>query len=442
MRWPSALRRSRVGTSGALILSVVIHAAVIAVSSRLLLGSMIPPEPERLIDIGFTENLPTGSALATGASGTALNAPRPAEQRRDPSGAPAREPRPDSPTPGRGGTREASEPALHLSNSVDGLTLNTDPSLFTEASQVSRLDTGKDRLSREDRRTTPNPMELTFVVSGSTGRLARLVPARSDPAAGDRGAVPVPTGARPQVAELAIPLSDGNDPAPPDSVLPGGERKRALGIRDGTEREEYRRSAAVAFARPAMRQGRASISTSAKGAPADVMDSETEVANVVQALISASTAGGPQGTGPGGSDGPGQPGSDGFAGTGSRSRPLGEGGDADSAATFGIDSYAAKVAKKVYPLWEDAFPMWARAEGRGGTAVIGVKLASNGAVRELFVVRPSGFPEFDRKVTQALAMAGPYGPLPRRVRDGLTLHIAFDAQNPAVGRSGPGNGRR
>jgi TonB family protein len=435
------MRRSRVGTSGALILSVVLHAAIIAVSSRLLLGSLLPPEPVRTIDIGFTESLPEGSPFATGRqSGTALNAPRPAEPRRDPSGAPAREPRPDSANPGRGGSREAADPALHLSNSVDGLTLNADPSLFTEASQVSRLHTGRERLSREDRRTTPNPMELTFVVSGSTGRLARLIPARSDPAAGDRGATPVPTGARPEVAELAG--GDGPDFAAPDSVLPGGEKKRALGIRDGTTREDYRTSAAVAFARPAMRQGRASISTNVKGAPEDVVDSETEVASVVQALISASTAGGPQGQGPGGSEGPGEPGSGGLAGTGTRSRPLGEGGDEGAAATFGIDSYAAKVAKKVYPLWEDAFPLWARAEGRGGTAVIGVKLASNGAVRELFVVRPSGFPEFDRKVTQALAMASPYGPLPRRVRDGLTLHIAFDAQNPVVGRSGPGNGRR
>lgn len=439
MRWPSALRRSRVGTSGALILSVVIHAALIAVSSRLILGSMLPKEPERLIDIGFTESLPTGSPLATGLSGTAQNAPRPTEARRDPSGAPAREPRPDSPSPGRGGTQEASEDALHLSNSVDGLTLNTDPSLFTEASQVSRLDTGRERLSREDRRTTPNPMELTFVVSGSTGRLSRLVPAKTDPATGDRGAVPMPLGARPQAAELA---SDGPEPAPAESVHPGGEKTRARGLRDGSNREDYRRSAAVAFARPAMRQGRASISTNVKGSPEDTLDSETEVASAVQALISASTAGGPRGQGPGGSEGPGQPGSGGLAGTGSRALPLGEGGDADAAATFGIDSYAARVAKKVYPLWEDAFPMWARAEGRGGTAIIGVKLASNGAVRELFVVRPSGFPEFDRKVTRALAMAAPYGPLPRRVRDGLTLHIAFDAQNPVVGRSGPGNGRR
>jgi TonB family protein len=441
MRFLSALRRSRIGASGALLLSVVFHAGFIAVSSRLLLGTLLPPPPPvDVIDIGFEETEPPeGTPVATGTSGTSASPPHPVDPKRDPSGAPTREPRPDSPHPGRGGTHEASEEALHLSQTVDGLTMNTDPTLFTEASQVSRLNTGRKRRSRDDRRTTPTPMELTFVVSGSMGRLSRLVPARTDPAAGDRGAVPIPVGAR---AEVASAPSDGFERPSVESVAPGGEVKRALGIRDGSKREDFRRSAAVAFARPAMRQGQASISTNQKGPAEDTLDSEIEVSSAVQSLITASTAGGRLGAGPGGSQGPGDPGSGGLRGLGSRALPRGEGGDADFAATFGIDSYAARLTKKVYPLWEDAFPMWARAEGRGGIAVIGVKLAANGAIRELFVVRASGFPEFDRKVTHALEQASPYGPLPRRVRDGLTLHIAFDAQNPAVGRSGPGAGRR
>jgi TonB family protein len=225
-------------------------------------------------------------------------------------------------------------------------------------------------------------------------------------------------------------------------VFPGGEQTRPLGIRDGARREEYRRSAAVAYARPAVREGRASISTNTKGSPEDTLDSETEVSDVVQSLITASTAGGRLGAGPGGSEGPGSPGSDGLHGIGSRAVPLGEGGDADSAATYGISSYATALEKKVRPLWKDAFPLEATAEGRGGTAIIGVSLGPNGTIKELHVVRPSGFPEFDRKVAHALVMAAPYGPLPRRARDGLIVNIAFDAQNPAVGRSGPGAGRR
>jgi TonB family protein len=88
-------------------------------------------------------------------------------------------------------------------------------------------------------------------------------------------------------------------------------------------------------------------------------------------------------------------------------------------------------------------PMWALAEGRGGVAVIGVTISSDGAVHDLRIVRPSGIPEFDMKVSRALERASPYGPLPRAVRrTGLTLHIAFDAMNPAVGRSGEGPGKR
>jgi TonB family protein len=87
--------------------------------------------------------------------------------------------------------------------------------------------------------------------------------------------------------------------------------------------------------------------------------------------------------------------------------------------------------------------MWARAEGRGGVAVIGVTISSEGAVHDLRIVRGSGIPEFDMKVARALERASPYGPLPRALRrTGLTLQIAFDAMNPAVGRSGPGPGRR
>ncbi len=162
----------------------------------------------------------------------------------------------------------------------------------------------------------------------------------------------------------------------------------------------------------------------------------------MQALITASTAGGAIGRGPGGSPGDSVPGSDGLSGAGTRSRPSGEGGT-DSAASLGIQSYAAALTRKVYPFWEDALPKWARVEGRGGLAVIGVTISSDGAVHDLRVVRGSGIPEFDRKVTRALEQASPYGPLPRAVRrTGLTLHIAFDAMNPAVGRIGPGAGKR
>jgi TonB family protein len=217
----------------------------------------------------------------------------------------------------------------------------------------------------------------------------------------------------------------------------------ARGVDHGSVREDYRRSAAVALARPSVRPGRASIATANHGMPRDTVESSQEVASLVQSLITASSAGGPEGRGPGGAAGDAAPGSSGVSGSGSRSRPSGEGGAEDPTSALGIRSYAAALTRKVYPYWEDALPLWARAEGRGGMAVIGVTIGENGNVRNVHLVRGSGIPEFDAKVASALERASPYGPLPRALRrEGLVLNIAFDAMNPAVGRAGPGPGRR
>jgi TonB family protein len=356
------------------------------------------------------------------------------------SSGPAREPRPDTRRAGRGGTRRATERALRLSDSVDGLTLDADPALFTSSSQLSRVDTADERRSREDRRTTPNPMELTFLASGTGSRLQRLLPAHVDPAEGSFGAVPVAPGVR---AGTPDPSEDPVRSAPLGSEEPGAVTVPARGVDRGSRRDDYRRSAAVALARPSIRQGRASVATTNRGRPNDTVDSRQEVASAVQSLITASSAGGPLGKGPGGTVGEGEPGAEGTVGPGMRSSPSGDGGIGESAAPLGIESYVSRVTRKVYPYWEDAFPLWARLEGRGAVAIIGVTILADGTIRDVHVVRPSGIPEFDRNVEHALEAASPYGPLPPRIRDaGLTLHIAFDAMNPAVGRLGPGPGRR
>jgi TonB family protein len=348
-------------------------------------------------------------------------------------------PRPDTRAAGRGGTREAREPAAHLSDSIDGLTLDTDPTLLTPESQISRLETEDERRSREDRRTTPSPMELTFVATGPGRRMERRPVASADPSRGSVGAVPLAAGSRPVPPESEDSLLSTQAPR----LAVGAVETRAAGVPDGVRPAAHRRSAAIAVARPALRQGRASISTVTKGRPADTVDSSLAVASLVQSLITASSAGGPRGEGPGGAEGGGAPGAGGPSGLGVQSRASGEGGADDGAETSGVHGYAQSVTRKVYPYWEDAFPTWARVEGRGGVAVIGVTLDRDGRIRDLRVVRQSGFPEFDANVARALEQASPYGRLPRAVEaTGLTLHIAFDAMNPAVGRHGPGPGRR
>jgi len=440
MGWlPGAPRRSRIGTPGALAASVLVHGALVAVAARSFSaqGAAAPVHYE----VALVDPLPHAEALAFGEPGAAGTRP-PAPPRDSRTPGPARDPRPDTQNAGRGGTTEATQKALHLSDSVEGLTLEPDPTRFTPSSQLSRLDTDDERASREDRRTTPHPMELSFVASGPGTRALRLDPSPTDPAAGALGAIPVQEGAKRGELE---PPSDGFFRADTGSSHLGAARvsRDALGIDRGTRRADFRRTAAIAVARPSIRESRASVATTNRGRASDTVDSTQAVASFSQALLTASTAGGTPGHGPGGTDASGNPGTNGTTGEGSRARASGEGGTGADAADLGIRGYAAAVTRKVYPYWEDAFPMWARAEGRGGVAVIGVTLSSDGSVRDLRVLRGSGIPEFDHNVTIALEHASPYGPLPAAIRqNGLTLNIAFDATNPAVGRSGPGPGRR
>jgi TonB family protein len=434
-----APRRSKVSTPAALVASVALHAVIIAVSARYIRALTHPEQPPIFVDLALPEGEQRTAPNPPGLPGARVPERKAEEPEPSALAGALREPRPDTRVTGRGGTREASQNALHLSDSVDGLTLDTDPTLLTPTSQLSRIDTGDQRASREDRRTTPNPMELTFLAVGPGARLARLSPSPTDPSVGGVGAVPAIAGFE-RGAEP--PTEDGQRPPVLGAAIAGAVKIAARGVEHGSTEPDFRRSAAIAVAHPAVRQGRASIETTLHGRPADTKESAEEVASLVQSLITASTAGGPLGQGPGGTKGPGAPGSDGAVGLGTTSRVSGEGGT-DGAATLGIQSYAQALTRKVYPYWEDAMPMWALAEGRGGVAVIGVTISSDGAVHDLRIVRPSGIPEFDMKVSRALEQASPYGPLPRAVRrTGLTLHIAFDAMNPAVGRSGPGAGKR
>lgn len=421
----------------ALVASLALHAATLA-GARLMRGTPVAPRsPQTIVPVAL-DWVAHGDLLQPGMPGDPKAVPPKKEDARASSGV-AREARPDTRDRGRGGTKESTEAAHRLSQSVDGLTLATDPSTLSESNQLSRIHTSDDRLSREDRRRTPNPMELTFLASGTGHRRERLDPANSDPASGALGGVPHPEGARAGDTE---PAADGFRPIVIGVVDPGDKPVPALGVDRGSRREEYRRTAAVALARPSVRAGRASIQTTDHGRPDDTVDSTLEVSDLVQSLITASSAGGPLGRGPGGETGGPLPGHDGIEGAGASARPSGSGNQGGN-TVLGADNYAAGVARKVYPFWENAFPEWALIKGKGGVAIVGVTILADGTVRDIHIVRASGVPEFDKNVAIALERASPYAPLPVALRrTGLELHIAFDAVNPGVGRLGPGPGRR
>jgi TonB family protein len=334
--------------------------------------------------------------------------------------------------------------ALNLADSDDGLTLNRDPLNRLDRSQVQRLDTSAHRSSLDDRRATPNPMELSFLASGRGTLPERRVPDDARPANGViRGGQPSSIGATLGGAHE----EPGRGPELPEGAsVTGTEQDRpGRGSPFASPGHVYQRSAAVMLARPWVPQARAAVPAPERARADDTVDSSQEVASAVASLIHASTAGGRFAvSGPGGEAGLEPPGSGGVEGPGSRARATGDGpGPPRSVGQdAAVTGYFQGIVRRVDPFWKDAFPTWAIAEGRGGIAIVGMTLNRDGSVAALKLLRGSGVRDFDRNVAAALERAAPYGPIPTTLGRGpVTVNISFDALNPAVGRDGPGRGR-
>jgi TonB family protein len=351
--------------------------------------------------------------------------------------------RPELHRAGRGGSLESSQAALNLADSFDGLTLDRDPLNRFDRSQVQRIDTSKQRKSLDDRRATPSPTELSFLATGPGRVLERRQVSRANPSNGSlSGGEPSAVG-----SELGGPgVERGLGPeAKPGGNSPGAERARdAAGIASGATSRDYRFSAAVAVARPQVPKARAAVPAPELGRPNDTIDSSQDVASAVASLIHASNAGARQrGTGPGGESGGGNPAAGGLQGAGSRSLPSGTGpGPArDSGSDARLGAYTAALRSRLAG-WEQAFPIWAIAEGRGGIATLAFTILPDGRITELKVARSSGIEEFDRKLLDHVRRSAPFAPPPAILgQRSLPLLFTFDALNPAVGRDGPGRGR-
>lgn len=435
---------------GALFTSALLHAGLIALGAWLLHQSLASSaksahDVARTIDVSVEEpgiSLPKLSARGLAGATDEAAEPRP-EQAGGTLGG-ERTARPDIPEPGLGGSTEASEAALNLSDSVDGLSLDRDPLSRLDRSQLQRLRTGDERRSWDDRRATPNPMELTFLASGDRGLMLRRPPAERDPSRGSaHGGRLASAGGRTGGPETEADTG-GREPEA-GAAEPGAARAvRSLGVPSGGEGRDHRRSARVTLARPMVTPGRAAVPAPTRGRPNDTVDSTQDVAKTVASLIHASTAGGRRGSGVGGERGPGVPASGGLAGSsGSRSAAAGSGPGAlqDIGLDAGVLGYFRAVERKVD--WNDAFPSWAIAEGRGGLAVVTLVIRQDGTLLSATLTRASGVPEFDQNLLAAVRRASPFAPLPPALRPGpQPLRMTFDATNPAVGRDGPGKGRR
>lgn len=345
----------------------------------------------------------------------------------------------DTGSPGRGGEAEGQR-ATNLAAIDDHLKLDPDLVSHRERDQVQRLKTAPRRTTREDRRATTHPMELTFLATGRGEHAERRASADVDPSRGALHAdLPSVLGGHPGSDNpedlLGIGTSRG---APQAGQLLGSP---GVGVRDGVPGAEHREAARIAYARPSVQEGAPTVPGIWNGRPNDTVDSDQEVASTVRSLIAASTAGGIRGDGRGGSTGAEDPGSGGGAvGRASVARPLGSGDgelvDWNTTDPF-LLPYFRKLHAKIDPLWVNAFPRSAMLELKQGTVILEFTIAADGTAKVAWPpVRPSSIDEFDRNCAEAIRRASPFEPLPSSWREQgrttLRIRAPFVARNPVI----------
>ncbi|HEU4409403.1 MAG TPA: energy transducer TonB [Polyangiaceae bacterium] len=346
-------------------------------------------------------------------------------------------PRPDTGQPGRGGEQAARRPALNLADRDDEIALSKDVQSRVDRSQVQRLRVAADRASRDDRRATLEPMELTFLASGDGSWHERRPLAADDPSRGARAAAPPSL----EGANAGGPARPPEGPLPPSPLgnarLGNRQASTGVGLLHGEAGPRHHQSADVAFGRPLVTQGRPAVPANVNDKPRDNVESVQEVASNEQSLLHASTAGGePAPAGRGGEQGPEATGAGGPEGPGSRATPLGQGQgplvDLDGSDPR-LSDYHRRLLAKIHPLWANAFPRWAALEGLQGLAIIQFTVLADGSITGVRVLRPSGVPEFDENVRRAVLRAAPFAPLPANFNArSVNFKITFDSPNPAV----------
>ncbi|AKV01263.1 hypothetical protein AKJ09_07926 [Labilithrix luteola] len=203
----------------------------------------------------------------------------------------------DTGVAGRGG-QAAGPRAVNLADTDDHMRLSPDLTSRLDRDQIQRLHTAQLRTTREDRRSTTRPMELTFLATGTGEHQERRPNAARDPS---RGSLVAPSaavlGGRPGGPDGDI---DDGLARTPGSRAPGQlVASPGLGIRDGREGSDHRAAARIALGRPSVTEAPPTIPAALRGRPNDTVDSDQEVASLVSAQVHASFAGGLVGAGQG-----------------------------------------------------------------------------------------------------------------------------------------------
>jgi TonB family protein len=425
--------------AGSLLASLIAHAVLVGAGAVIVgasWGARDPASAERA-PVPEVFELDTEALRLPGADSSADSAVRPSLEAAQPeTGGGRRLARPDMERAGRGGSRNAEAPAVNLADRNDGLRLSRELVSRIDRDQLQRLATSRDRASNDDRRSTTHPMELFFLATGPGQLDERRPVAASNPS---RGVQVAPSAGVVGSTLGALALPPGGDDLPLRVLggLPGvAHSSPGVGILRGERSNDHRSSAAVALGRPLVAEAAPSVPSNRAGTARDTVDSEQEVAATVQSLVHASTAGGLPGGGAGGEEGPGPAGSQGTTGAGSRAGAFGS-GQGPYRGTDDRDprilGYWRAVRAKIWPLWEHAFPKSAALDGRQGLATVSVVIWADGHIEDVRIVRPSGIPEFDANVRDAVLRAAPFPPFPPTIQaEYLRRTIAFDMTNPTV----------
>jgi TonB family protein len=340
----------------------------------------------------------------------------------------------DTGRPGRGGDARGQR-ATHLADADDHFSRTRDLLDRLDRDQEQRLATARTRQSFDDRRTSRDPMELTFLATGS-GTLEERRKHGRNPSRGALESQPASVrGGEP--GHLRDDAEPG-DPAREGASVEGSTQAHAgQGLRTAEEGKDHRASADTKKGRPLVDQAAVSIAASVRGRPTDTVDSDQEVANALRSIVHASVAGGNGDVGPGGTTGGGAAGAGGASGAGSQPRPLGDG----QGETYDFNThdprlvpYFRELHKKIDPLWRNAFPYEAKAALKQGTVIIEFVVEADGSARVLWPARrPSGIDEFDKNCRDAILNAAPFPRIPASLGvSRLRIIAPFSASNPAV----------
>jgi hypothetical protein len=419
--------------------SVALHVAVVGGFGWLALRSI---EGKRSPGVAAPSPGPSGDGtiaveLPAVAEGTLVSARAP-----DPKGdAPkyfggATNPQLDDSKHGRSGAPTTTDRPTNLSDRDERVHLTPDLMNRLDLDQQQRIKSAQDRATREDRRASKEPMELSFLASGNGERAERRKPSDSDPS----------RGARMSASASAQGSAPGADRAEGEATRQGpvgSEREGSLasapglGVHDAPAGSLHRAGAHVMRARPDVVLAAVSVPATRRGRPRDDIESDQEVATTLRSIVHASTAAGAPGEGTGGVAGGGDPGAGGSVGSGSTGRPVGPGDN----EWWDLDTndprlvpYFRRIHQKLDPLWAHAFPLRAALDLRQGTVIFAVTIAPSGEARvEWPPARPSGIPEFDRNCYDAIRRASPFDPIPEALGTSeLHVRMPFDAQNPVV----------